>query len=470
MGPPASLRDLYADTSSAWSFVPITSKPDMPELAPPPIWATRQTNSSVFDLSPHDFESSWPSSGNIQEIASMLATVVFSQYAMSVVAMPWEVGKLLLQVQWVPRKDGGSQPRESADSEEEEGEVRSSSLSDGSNDDDDDSYFTDPNALRPLQRQRLQAEETADEEAALPDYVMPVGEADGVWGMIKQLSGFRGEGWLSLWKGLLTTAIMETITSGLQPAVSTALQSVFLPFVAQPIVLPVASHLITGIVISPLELVRTRLVIQSAAQPTYSGPIDALTQIVRDEGGWRSLYFHPQLLLPTLLDCTLRPLVGLALPDLLMHHLGLHIAREVNPLAWNCLQLAASCLGLLATLPFETVRRRLQAQTRGNASPIPMCVQLRPVRYNGVVDAFWHILTEERSDTPPHRRKCRKRRTSHGSVDEVPIVPERGNESWLRTTGIGQLYRGLGMRLGACALAFVLALFEPTNDNGWTEL
>ena len=39
------------------------------------------------------------------------------------------------------------------------------------------------------------------DEGATPEYVMPVGLADGTWGMIKQLGRFRSEGWLSLWKG-----------------------------------------------------------------------------------------------------------------------------------------------------------------------------------------------------------------------------------------------------------------------------
>jgi hypothetical protein len=34
-----------------------------------------------------------------------------------------------------------------------------------------------------------------------PEYVIPVGSAAGVWAMVKSLGRFRGEGWLSLWKG-----------------------------------------------------------------------------------------------------------------------------------------------------------------------------------------------------------------------------------------------------------------------------
>jgi fusion and transport protein UGO1 len=41
------------------------------------------------------------------------------------------------------------------------------------------------------------------EEGTRPEYIIPVGSADGVWGMIKRIGRFRGEGWLALWKGTL---------------------------------------------------------------------------------------------------------------------------------------------------------------------------------------------------------------------------------------------------------------------------
>ena len=40
------------------------------------------------------------------------------------------------------------------------------------------------------------------DSAARPEYVMPVGTVDGVWGMIKEVSRWKPEGWLGLWKGM----------------------------------------------------------------------------------------------------------------------------------------------------------------------------------------------------------------------------------------------------------------------------
>lgn len=158
---------------------------------------------------------------------------------------------------------------------------------------------------------------------------------------------------------------------------------------------------------------------------------------------------------------------------MLVGYLGIQITEDSNPIAWGIAELAGSCIGLLVTLPFETVRRRLQAQVRGRAKPLKGCVELRPAPYNGVVDALWHILTEERSDLPILRHSKRRRISTKGKEREgTPVAVPEEDGSWLRHSGIGQLYRGLGMRLGASAIVFVLALVSGGDnaDSGWAEL
>ncbi len=273
--------------------------------------------------------------------------------------------------------------------------------------------------------------------------------------------------------GLLTSCVTEVLSTTFQPVVHNILQAIFFPttpfFHQPPLLLPVVSHVFTGFLLSPLDLVRTRLIVQSflPGYRTYTGPIDALIQIIRNEGGFKGVYLHPQLLIPCLIDTALRPVVSLALPGILASYIGANISEDSSPLIWGFAELAGSCLGLLITLPFETIRRRLQVQTRGGVAPINGCVQLRPAPYNGVVDTLWHIITEERSDLPIIFRRQKRRRSSN-----TETRPEREGESWLRHTGIGQLYRGLGMRLGASAIVFFLALVTggDNSDGGWAEL
>lgn len=251
------------------------------------------------------------------------------------------------------------------------------------------------------------------------------------------------------------------------------------PFHQPPLILPVASHLITGFLLSPLDLIRTRLIVQPymSRHQRYTGPLDALKQILRDEGGLKGIYLHPQLLIPTLLDNALRPVVSLALPGMIARRFSsVNISEDTHPRAWSIAELAGSCVGLMVTLPIETIRRRLQVQVRGTAKPLKGCVELRPAPYNGVVDTFWHILTEERSDLPlryPQRHRRLSIRGKEQQPEEAVVVPEETlDEGWSRHTGLGQLYRGLGMRLGASAIVFVLALWSGGAEvnSGWTEI
>lgn len=206
------------------------------------------------------------------------------------------------------------------------------------------------------------------------------------------------------------------------------------------------------------------------------------------------MYLHPELLYPTLLDCTLTPLIATSAPryaaHFLSHRLGLgsvssrgvrvEITEDTNPILWALAQLLGGCVGPLITLPVETVRRRLQIQPRGSALPLKTCVETRPKRYVGVVDALYSIISEERSDLPlkpPRKRKGKKRSLSTASEkgkqkegDTVEGEEEEG--SWSSRSGVGQLYRGLGMRLFASLALFALGLLpSPTGiDDGWTEL
>lgn len=116
MTSPASLRDLYIDPSSAWSFLPPPPGQPGPSnistIEPPSSshqWSTRPSHNSIFDLSP-SLDLSEPSGINVTLLFRSLVASAVLQYASTAIAMPWEVGKLLLQVQWVPRDAGDPEP------------------------------------------------------------------------------------------------------------------------------------------------------------------------------------------------------------------------------------------------------------------------------------------------------------------------------------------------------------------------
>ncbi|TFK76784.1 mitochondrial carrier [Pluteus cervinus] len=529
--PPPSLRNLYTEPSSVWTFSPppgsgtshhvtsgtgtggstsssVTAGAGSSNATTTPSfqWSNRPAHNSIFDLSPSlDLTSNDSSSSSVFGslvkgggingsllVKTLVASAVL-QYTSSAVAMPWEVGKMLLQVQWVPRNAAEEEGEEGEHGElVGEGAAAEEEQEDGASDTshDSESYFVDPGvppakryAPRLTDEQGYVIRRSVLEEGTRPEYIIPVGTADGVWAMMKCVGTFPGEGWLSLWKGLLTSCVTEIISTTMQPFVHNFLQSLLFPnlspFHQPPIILPVISHLFTGFVLSPLDLIRTRLVVQSQSirHRTYSGPIDALSQILRDEGGLNGVYFHPHLFIPTVIDSTLRPLVSLALPGILASQLGSNITEETHPIAWGFAELAGSCLGLLVTLPLETARRRLQIQTRGSAKPLRTCVEVRPVPYSGVVDTIYHILTEERSDLPVRRRRRRtnhagERREGKDGEEKEKQEEDGAPDTWLRYTGIGQLYRGLTMRLTASAVVFLLGLVSGGEeaDGGWAEI
>lgn len=128
---PASLRDLYVPPSNAWSFIPPAlqenaSSTAMNSSVPGPSsgkWS-RPAPNPLFELS-SSFAGD-DSGLDITSLAKEFLAAALLQYATNAIAQPWEVGKTLLQVQWVPREP---EPREGhsldgADGADDDAEVR----------------------------------------------------------------------------------------------------------------------------------------------------------------------------------------------------------------------------------------------------------------------------------------------------------------------------------------------------------
>ncbi|PWN23953.1 mitochondrial carrier [Microstroma glucosiphilum] len=381
--------------------------------------------------------------------ASVLALAL--QYSSTCMAMPFEVGKLLLQVQWVPKdevyenlareaalqgqsgrrlpaargKSRSSDPfRDEAaiDDEDDEDDFDSQDMapeleewrrasdanhldSDQEDEDEEDAelsspsdveaYFRDvsgssrPRATSGKQRRGGKAPATDasgylmrrslrdGESGARPEFVMPIVVRGGVWEMMKAVA--RGkEGWPGLWKGTFTSFLYDLLASGIQPVVSAFISATFirnslstlpLPYVPHPkrtLALLVSSHLVTHLILSPIDLIRTRLIVQSTLtrHRKYSGPWDALRKIRAEEGGWSTMYGHPHLIFPALLDLTIRPFLNLASPLLIERFI--RVEPTSSPVSYAFAELCINTASLLLSLPFETVRRRLQIQRRAS--------------------------------------------------------------------------------------------------------
>lgn len=191
----------------------------------------------------------------------------------------------------------------------------------------------------------------------------------------------------------------------------------------------------------------------------------------------------------------MRPLVHFSVPLIIERFLGFEAAD--NPVIYGLAELGLNTLGLCVTLPFETVRRRLQVQQRRSGSsthmvtansagigkPFKTCVEVRPYPYTGVVEAMYRILTEE-TGKPPVRRRGRDARNVKDD-DEKPggltvllfiwrvrPLTDVLSSPGVTTSGIRQLYRGFGMGFGANVVMFVLSIVagRDSRESGWAEM
>ena len=238
----------------------------------------------------------------------------------------------------------------------------------------------------------------------------------------------------TLLAGQIVTFCMETLSSSLQPAFFSILASLFLrdvpfsnlplihiPSPVRPFFVNIFSHVLTGYLVSPLDLIRTRLIVQSSLprHRKYTGPIHAFKQITAEEGGLKTVYTHTSLVIPAVLDATFRSIFTVGLPLFLERRL--HITVDGNPIIYGLAEFAFSTASLLVILPIETVRRRLQIQSRSavvNAKgrkSLKTCVETRPTPYAGIVETVYRILTEETGRLYLHNEEQKPRRPSMSS-------------------------------------------------------
>ncbi|KAK0527194.1 hypothetical protein OC842_004948 [Tilletia horrida] len=395
------------------------------------------------------------STASVNAVLQAFAVTLALQYASAALAMPFEVAKLLLQVQYLPTPFPGKaaddaaktgtnaqqssaqqppHPDRSADDPELDaddansayaGEARhwGGEFDELSDEEEAVAYFQDLSSqpLRPPTSRRGAAgaaENNRPTDAAgyidpaagavtrsgrggddldglRPEWILPPVRDGGVWAMMKTISRSR-EGMLGLWKGTFASFLLEAGSGFFQPlfaqilAFLTRQPSLILslppsyspsPYVSLSIQL--ASHLFTGLLFSPLDTVRTRLVAQSGlrAHRTYKSTWHAFSRMLQEEGGWRTAYLHPNILIPTVLDYTLRPLLSLGAPLVIERWLGIEATN--SPALYAAAELTLGTASLLVSLPIETVRRRLQLQRRAawGVLPKPVVVPLpQPTR------------------------------------------------------------------------------------------
>lgn len=273
--------------------------------------------------------------------------------------------------------------------------------------------------------------------------------------------------------GQRVTWIYEMLRTILRPALESSLNDLFglyddtIPLMHLDNVTPnittlVASHLVVGVLLSPLEIIRTRLIVQSASPlcSKYKGAFHALRTMFAEEGGLRGVYLSKNLV-PTLLYHGITPLLACSAPLIIARTLG--ISAVDSPILYGAAEFALSTFGLLLMLPLETIRKRLHCQVPVTNEPFKSTVALRPVPYRGILDAVYRIMKEEgtRTKSSAQKKQIRKKTkfsdtdTTTSDTDEDVFLRPKQIRPVTSAWGIHGLYRGFTMQLAANAMVFV---------------
>lgn len=416
----------------------------LPPSVPPPSTSTPQPSTPVHLPTPFSSSSSPPFDVEKITIAGTYGygpmALFGAEFCSTLISMPFEVGKTLLQIEYRPRRKFAP-----VDPTLVEDTARRGSKSEELEVEDEDeaaSYFSDrlssETYLPPPEQ--VMADIPVDESGYIndpePTWLLKddfeISRGNGVWGMIRRIRYTPSEGLPALWKAQIITTIHSLISNILQPTIYLSLLEISppvnkelplaaLPQPAIPLGLQVASHLLTHLLLSPMEVLRTRIIAMPSHSSTPSS-ISLFNRMVTHEGGLSSMYLHPNLLFPAVIEHTLRPLLTLSIPILIERQLGIPV--DISPITYSICDLSLNLASLIVLLPIETVRRRLQVQSRGSEKEkIRTVVKTREKEYVGMVEAMWRIVTEE---TGVRRRRVMSEKDEGGTI-----------------AGLRQLYRGV---------------------------
>ncbi|KAF9374039.1 hypothetical protein CPB97_000164 [Podila verticillata] len=296
------------------------------------------------------------------------------------------------------------------------------------------------------------------DEESRPAFQLPP-LSGGVWSTITTLAKHPTEGYLAPWKGQWANWFYEMLHLFAQPTLEATLNDTFdlyddtIPLVHLDRVGPnfatmVVSHVVVGFVLSPLELIRTRLVVQtnSPAHRKYSGVFNCLTTIISEEGV--SALWGGVNLVPTLVYHILTPLFTNSIPLVIDRVFNINSAD--SPFLYNFAELALNTLDLLIRLPVETVRKRLQLQIQAKipGKRYETVVETRKRPYVGMIDAIYRIIHEEGGQN----KRLSKKTNESGSA-------------WYSNWKVRGLYTGLGMHLTTNTAMFVIGAVTNLQDE-----
>ncbi|TQS31880.1 hypothetical protein Golomagni_07829, partial [Golovinomyces magnicellulatus] len=257
--------------------------------------------------------------------------------------------------------------------------------------------------MSPLQSPKL------PKKPAVPDHYLALHHSDSVMEVIGQL--WQQDGVWGVWKGSNATFLYNVLQSLLENWSRSFLSAIFnvpdlgvkddidrlidiaTPYPWASLFVAATAAVVTGLILAPLDLVRTRLIMTSVTkgQRRTLATLRALP----------SYLCHSILTIPTILTSLVNPIFTLSTP--LVLRTRFMIDSQASPLTYSLAKFFASSAAILVKLPLETVLRRGQMAVLTSQDYIKalsgtgqrMETVVPPGRYYGIFGTMYHITSAE---------------------------------------------------------------------------
>ncbi|KAG9229230.1 mitochondrial fusion protein-like protein [Amylocarpus encephaloides] len=368
-------------------------------------------------------------------------------------SQPFEVAKTILQVRSQGDSDGGTSFQAGKDMPSNPSRHRGSGYSGYPSDDsdpDEPAYFTSsaPSAATssPSRQRRRRAssggESPVSRIPSCPSHQLSLKKADSLLEVISQ--EWATEGAWGVWKASNATFLYSILLQTLEqwsrgllsgifnvpdtvPGLSISANLADSPYPWASLAVSIGAAVGAGLILAPLDLVRTKLILTSTSTPKRS--------LVHNVRHLPSYFCPANLTIPTILHSFVTPTINHSTPLLLRSHLG--IDPILTPTTYSMATFMLRTAELFIKLPLETVLRRGQIAVltnpmRSMGSDMALKTVVEPGPYKGVLGTMWSIVYEE--GTPSSLEPLVKGTTIQSA--------RRGNKTLKKGQGIEGLWRG----------------------------
>ncbi|KAK9443622.1 Mitochondrial carrier domain protein [Metarhizium brunneum] len=359
------------------------------------------------------------SSPSVIQNAKELVEELIWKYTSVLMAQPFEVAKTILQARdqdenavWATTEPGGLKRQGSSQA----GSIYD--YNDSDSEGDEAAFFTSNTPVTPTpsynrssgnRRVTSPLQSQAPKRPIIPEHYITIRRPDSILDVIGQL--WQKDGAWGVWKGSNATFLYTVLQSLLENWSRSFLSAIFnvpdlgvkddidrLIDIASPypwasLFVAATAAVATGVLLSPLDIVRTRLIMT----PISKGQRRTLATL-------RALpsYLCPSAIaIPTVLNSLIHPLLTLSTP--LVLRTRFLIDSQVSPMTFSVAKFFASSAAILIKLPIETTLRRGQMAVLSSPDYIKALGgaeqkldTIVPIgRYNGTIGTMYHIASEE---------------------------------------------------------------------------